>query len=437
MEAIPQRVQIVRRSRQGRATAASITVFCAFSFWSIWNEPNYGISLAPQATNHDTVEVGAWTYRNLIDSAWSALHSTGHGRDTILMGRPRRGTQSPIGNYSGVKPLRFLRALYCVDSNYRQLSGSAARARGCPTSSRSSATFRSQHPGLFQASGFSDHPYAQGFSPTTMTYACGSGACGSRTRSDPDYADFAVLPRLERTLDRLNRVYGSRTKFPIWSTEYGYWTRPPDKAATISPDTAATYMNEAEYLSWRQSRIHSYAQYLLVDPPEGNFASGLEFADGSHKSTYDAYRIPVFLPSTSGRRGRSLEVWGAVRPAHFVSGRQVAQIQFRAGSQGTWKTVQSLAVRNGRGYFDTRVTFSGGRIGADRLAGSARRPDSQSHRQDHAALARRHRRSPTRIRLATGRALAPTADGKGAERDARQREQHEENEQHRRERRSP
>ena len=74
----------------------------------------------------------------------------------------------------------------------------------------------------------------------------------------------------------------------------------------------------------------------------------------------------MFLPSTSARRGRSLEVWGAVRPAHFVSGRQVAQIQFRAGSQGTWKTVQSLAVRNGRGYFDTRVTFSGG--GSVRIA---------------------------------------------------------------------
>ena len=99
-----------------------------------------------------------------------------------------------------------------------------------------------------------------------------------------------MLPRLERTLDRLNRVYGSRTKFPIWSTEYGYWTRPPDKAATISPDTAATYMNEAEYLSWRQSRIHSYAQYLLVDPPEGNFASGLEFA--GRQPQVDVRRVP-------------------------------------------------------------------------------------------------------------------------------------------------
>ena len=55
-----------------------------------------------------------------------------------------------------------------------------------------------------------------------------------------------------RTLDRLNRAYGSRTQFPIWNTEYGYWTNPPEAAARISPATAAYYINWAEYLSWKQ-----------------------------------------------------------------------------------------------------------------------------------------------------------------------------------------
>jgi hypothetical protein len=342
------------------------------SFWSIWNEPNYGVSLAPQATHNDTIEVGAWTYRNLLDAAWSGLRSSGHGRDTILIGETApRGLDHPIGNYSGVKPLRFLRAVYCVDSRYRELRGSAARARGCPTTPGGSRAFRSQHPGLFSASGFSDHPYAQGFSPVTSTYACGRGnrsVCGSRNRSDPEYADFAVLPRLERTLDRLNRVYGSHTRFPIWSTEYGYWSKPPDKNATINPDTAAAYMNWAEYLSYRQSRIRSYAQYLLVDPVGGNFASGLEFNNRTHKATYDAYRLPVFLPHTTGHRTRALEVWGCVRPAHFAGGQQVAQVQYRAGSRGSWRTVQSIAIKNRRGYFDTHVTFPGS--GSVRLAWS-------------------------------------------------------------------
>jgi hypothetical protein len=342
------------------------------TFWAIWNEPNYGPNLAPQATHNDTIEVGAWSYRNILDSAYGALRSSGHSRDTIVFGETApRGLDHPIGNYSGVKPLRFLRALYCVDRNYRQLRGSAASARGCPTTSSGSRAFARQHPALFHASGFSDHPYAQGFSPVTRTYACGAGnrsVCGSRTRSDPDYADLAVVPRLESTLDRLNRVYGSHTRFPIWSTEYGYWTKPPAPKATLSPTTAAGYINWAEYVSYKDRRIASYAQFLLVDPPVGNFASGLELFGGQHKPAYDAYRMPLFLPSTSARRGRSLEVWGGVRPAHFASGQQLVQIQFQRGSSGAFSTVQTLAIKNRRGYIDTRVAFPAS--GSVRLAWS-------------------------------------------------------------------
>ncbi len=54
------------------------------SFWSIWNEPNYGFDIAPQAVG--TAETGAAIYRGLVDAAWSGLHQTGHGNDTILIG---------------------------------------------------------------------------------------------------------------------------------------------------------------------------------------------------------------------------------------------------------------------------------------------------------------------------------------------------------------
>jgi hypothetical protein len=338
----------------------SSTPLPRINFWSIWNEPNYGIDLAPQATHNDTVEVGAWTYRGLLDSAWSALQATHHGHDTILIGETApRGKNHPIGNFSGVKPLRFIRALYCVDRNDRALRGGAASARGCPTTSSASRRFAGQHPALFHASGFADHPYVQGFAPNLSTYECGTQVCASSHRSDPEYADLAQIPRLERLLDRLNRVYGSRKQFPIWNTEYGYWTKPPNKAARISPDTAAYYINWAEYLSWRNSRLKSYSQYLLVDPPAGNFASGLAFSSGQHKPGYDAYRMPIMLPSTSTRKGRSLEVWGAARPAHFVHGRPQVAIEFQPGSRGSFQTVKTVTVTSSRGYFDVRQVFPG------------------------------------------------------------------------------
>ncbi len=333
------------------------------SFWSIWNEPNYGVDLAPQAIDNDTIEVGAAEYRGLLDAAWSGLQATRHGHDTILIGETApRGLDHPIGNFSGVKPLRFLRALYCVDSRYRELRGAAAAARGCPTTAAGSRRFRAQHPALFQASGFADHPYEQDTPPNEPTTSN-----PRRFKSDPDYADLPEIPRLERTLDALQRVYGSRARLPIWNTEYGYRTRPPDPRLGVSPATAAYYINWAEYLSWRQPRLVSYAQYLLVDPPRGvSFDSGLELPNGAHKATFDAYRLPIFLPSTSTRRGRKLEVWGCVRPARYAAGPQRVAIQLRAAPHGPFQTIATVPITSLRGYFDVRLAFPGS--GTVRLA---------------------------------------------------------------------
>jgi hypothetical protein len=327
------------------------------SFFSIWNEPNYGQALAPQATSKNA-EVSAASYRGLVDGAWSALRATGHAGDTILFGETAPHGFNRPGNFSGTKPVRFIRALYCVDSAYRPLRGAAAAARGCPRSAAGSRRFRADHPALFGASGVSVHPYAEGIAPNLPTYQCGPNLCANRRthRSDPDYADLPVLPRLLGVLDHLCSVYGSRTRFPVWSTEYGYQTKPPSRIATTSPSQAAVWLNWAEYESFKQPRIRSYAQYILADIRGSNFASGLEFPDGSHKPAFDAYRMPLFMPITSGRRGRSLEVWGAVRPAHTVAGPQQVRIQF--GRPGSSATIRTLTITNPRGYFDVRLSFA-------------------------------------------------------------------------------
>jgi hypothetical protein len=268
-----------------------------------------------------------------------------------------------------MKPLVFLRSLYCVDSRYRQLRGSTARAQGCPTTSDGSRSFVRQHPALFSASGFADHPYEQASAPNRPTYLCGRSLCVGR--SDADFTDLPEVPRLERALDRLNRAYGSHTRLPVWSTEYGFRTRPPDPHEGVSQATAAAYMNWAEFLSYHQSRLFSYSQYKLRDfPPPLYFDTGIENPGGSHKPGYDAYRMPIFLPVTSTRRGRKLEVWGAVRPASYAkldTGRsQSVQIQFQAGARGAWRTVETVAITNSRGYFDVKLAFPGS--GAVRLA---------------------------------------------------------------------
>ena len=38
------------------------------SFWELWNEPNFGIDLAPQAINGSTVPAAPAMYRGLLDA---------------------------------------------------------------------------------------------------------------------------------------------------------------------------------------------------------------------------------------------------------------------------------------------------------------------------------------------------------------------------------
>jgi hypothetical protein len=124
---------------------------------------------------------------------------------------------------------------------------------------------------------------------------------------------------------------------------------------------AAAWANLAEWMSWRDPRVLSWDQYLLADPPNGesNFDTGLNFTGGAHKALFDAFRMPVYLPSETGKSGQPLEVWGCVRPVHYVHSRkrQMATVQWKPTSDGSFKTVKRVVLTDPYGYFDTRVTF--------------------------------------------------------------------------------
>jgi hypothetical protein len=330
---------------------AVATRYGAVHFWELWNEINWGPSLAPQGFG--STIVAARAYRNLLRAGWSALQSTGHGRDPILDGNlsqdgSRNLTVTATGPPPTSAPLAFIRALYCVDSSYHKLRGSAARAVGCPKTSRGSGRFRASNPALFKASGFGVHPYPYGKPPTQADFPT------------PDGVEFSEIPHLTRTLDHVQHVYGSNKQLSAFNTEYGYQTRPPATQSYFpSPATAAEYLNEAEYLSWKNPRIASYDNYELIDA--GWFNTGLLTISGQPKDTFYAYRLPVWLPSTSQSRSGSLEVWGDARPAHYAQldtgHSQTVSVQFSPGSTGTFSTIATVPITDSRGYFDAEVRF--------------------------------------------------------------------------------
>ncbi|MGA9859848.1 MAG: hypothetical protein WBQ18_18430, partial [Solirubrobacteraceae bacterium] len=343
------------------------------NFWAIFNEPNFGEDLGPQASNDSTVASGPMMYRGLVNAGYNALKASGHSRDTIVIGElaaqgfepgryPRSSGGLP-GNFGQTRPLLFLRDLYCVNGAFQPLRGGAARAIGCPTTTAGTRAFRKQNPGLFNVSAVSDHPYPQAESPV------------GRRLNKVDYATFPDLGNMERELDHLNRVYGSGKHYPIYNTEYGYITNPPHKGY-VSPATAAYYINWAEYLSYKAPRTASYMQYLLSDPPQSSgvyaaFASGLEFSNGAHKPGYDAFRLPLYMPHTSFSHRSTEELWGNVRPAPFMRadrhGPQSVAIQLNG------KTIKMLTV-TGAGYFDIHLKFP--RSGTVRLAYTYPKTDS-------------------------------------------------------------
>jgi hypothetical protein len=231
-----------------------------------------------------------------------------------------------------------------------------ATIEGCP-SNGSQTDFAAENPALFAASGWADHPYADGEPPNVKAGAT-SVAAG--------FADFSRLSNLATTLDQAAAAWGTDAKLPIYNTEYGNLTKPPSTdPEAVSLSTAAKYLNWTEYLSWRNPRIASYDQYLLEDPQVtkhgSQFFTGLENADGQPKPIlYDAFRLPVFLPTTTAKSGQALTVWGCARPVQSTSAKfGRVQIQFSPGTSD-FRTVKTVTLHPaGDGcYFDTTAKFS-------------------------------------------------------------------------------
>ena len=101
-------------------------------------------------------------------------------------------------------------------------------------------------------------------------------------------------------------------------------------------------------------------QYLLYDPAANGpsqFFSGLIFPTARDQAELLLLPDAGVAPGPVTRRGKSTEVWGAVRPFHAYGGRQPAQIQWRASSRAPFQTVARVALHASNGYFDAKVRF--------------------------------------------------------------------------------
>jgi hypothetical protein len=342
----------------------------AVTDWSIWNEPNQPGWLAPQwlKVGHRTVPESPRYYRSLVNAAYGALAATGHsvGTNTILIGETAPEGRDSGGFYTPMTPIPFLRTLYCVGARDTPLRGQAARAVGCPVSGRAS-TFATLDAGLFDATGFAHHPY-DFFQTPSYSYR------------DPNLVPLSDISRLETFLNRTFRAYGVHRQIPLYFTEYGYETKPPDPHQVVSLAQQAAYLNQADYLSYVNPRVRSVAQFLLADSAPNplyhpgqydywdTFQTGLTFLSGRPKPSYGAYRMPIWLPRPDPRAGTPVKVWGQVRPADRGSSQSV-EVQWTSG-HGGWRTLEVAHTVAQTGYFITDVRLPGTGAVRSRWSGS-------------------------------------------------------------------
>ncbi len=297
--------------------------------WTTWNEPNHPSFLLPQWRKRRGrwVPASPHAYRKLHEAAYGELKRSSRSNRVLVGGLAAvgGGARGPRGR---IAPLRFLREMACVDRRLRRL-----RVREC-------RRFRA-----LRADGFSHHPYSIGVPPGRA----------SRFRDDVRIAD---LGRLDRLLGRLARRGRTARRLPIYVTEFGYETNPPDPTRGVSHARQTTHLAHGTYLSWRAPRVKMHAQFLLRDLPANpriaatsprrwhDYQSGLIEFGGLPKPAFEAFKLPLW--GRSVRRGKSF--FGQVRPG---DGRRRVSIQ-RLGPDGTWVPA-ATTVTDERGYFTALV----------------------------------------------------------------------------------
>jgi len=259
--------------------------------WTIWNEPNQNLYLAGTSPS--------MYVKTLLNPGYAAIHRA--NQRALVAG----GVTAPRGNSHGYGPLAWVKGL--------------AKAHA-------------------KLDAYAHNPY-----PTRPRETPLAGACG--------YCDVISMANLGRLSRTLHTYLGNK---PIWLTEYGYQTNPPDPFG-VSPNLQATYIGEAAMRAYQLAGVTTLVQYLLKDEPQlDRFQTGLFTVYGTAKPGYSAFRFPLAQVSRSGTRAA---LWGQIRPGQ---GLRTYRIEVQTG--GKWRWVGSNRHTNRYGAFAVTVSAPKGSL---------------------------------------------------------------------------
>lgn len=248
----------------------------AVRFWQGLNEPNLSYFFFPQLEGARARS--PTLYRALANSFYAAV--TGVDRANVVL----LGGLGPIGvpGYT-LGPMRFARELLCMrgQHRFRPLPGRCG--------------------GGVRFDVFDIHPYTTG------------GPTHRGNVDDVELGDLAKLQRLLAAAQRAGRIHGRYRRVPLWITEFGWDSKPPDPGG-LPMRTLDRWTCEALYAAWRAGVSHFF-WFPLRDQPAGRsfsetVQSGLFFGGEAGadrpKESLTAFRFPfVAYPRRAG-----LFFWG-------------------------------------------------------------------------------------------------------------------------------
>jgi hypothetical protein len=226
-------------------------VLPAVRLWAAWNEPNNPNFLRPQFVK----EKGKWViqsardYAKICNAVYEGVHATLYKGEQVACGvTAPRGNNNPASARPSVSPVAFLTA--------------AKKA------------------GMKRFDAYAHNPY-YGVPTETPT----TRPPGTRSGQAPT---AITLANIDILIAAVGHLYGPR---PIWITEYGYQTNPPDPHFGVSWAKQARYLTQAFAVARKNSRIKLMLWFLVRDEPNvAGWQSGLITTGGTRKPAFSAFQ---------------------------------------------------------------------------------------------------------------------------------------------------
>ncbi|MGI8461917.1 MAG: hypothetical protein ACR2OC_09835 [Solirubrobacterales bacterium] len=270
-------------------------------YYQAWEEPNLPDRLQPQWVQgeHGPKAYAPQHYRELLN-AFSAGVKSVDPLAEVVAGSTGSIGDDPFG--PRMRPLRFMRELLCLSHR--------TELRPDPCAESASFDVLAHHPINFQ------------YPP-------------SRSASDADdvlVTDFEQVVRTLRAAERLRTIEPGR--HPVWATEVGWETDPPDEDHGVSFSRQARYLQDSFYaLEQQGAKAILWSQIVDEELGKGMVSgqqSGLFTASGERKPSFEAFRFPFAAERTNKRFVR---VW-TIPP---ISG----TLSIEASTGQSWRLVGS------------------------------------------------------------------------------------------------